>query len=59
MGPTPEDALHNAYDAIEAWLEAARDLGRDLPEPSQKLAFLYLTEIIAPICIKFPAGLLL
>lgn len=32
-GDTPEDALANAYDAAEAWLEHARELGRDIPVP--------------------------
>ncbi len=32
-GETPEEALANAYDAAEAWLETARKLGRDIPAP--------------------------
>ncbi|MEP7456947.1 type II toxin-antitoxin system HicB family antitoxin [Phyllobacterium sp. SB3] len=38
-GDTPEEAVHNAYDAIEAWIEAANELGRVIPEPSPKLTF--------------------
>jgi antitoxin HicB len=34
-GETPQEALTNVLDAIEAWLEAARDLGHDIPEPSR------------------------
>lgn len=32
-GETPREALDNAYDAISAWIEAAHDLGRDVPAP--------------------------
>jgi predicted RNase H-like HicB family nuclease len=37
-GDTPEEALANVQDAIAAWIEAARDLGRRVPEPSKELA---------------------
>ena len=37
-GETPEEALVNVQDAIAAWIETARDLGRLVPEPSQHLA---------------------
>ena len=33
-GETPEEALTNVQDAIDAWLEAAGDLGRPIPSPS-------------------------
>jgi predicted RNase H-like HicB family nuclease len=33
-GDTPEEALANAYDAAEAWLETARELGREVPVPA-------------------------
>ena len=32
-GETPADALANAFDAIECWIEAALEMGRALPEP--------------------------
>jgi predicted RNase H-like HicB family nuclease len=32
-GATREEALHNAADAIGAWIEEARHLGRAIPEP--------------------------
>jgi predicted RNase H-like HicB family nuclease len=32
-GDTPEEALANAYDAAQAWLETALELGRDIPVP--------------------------
>jgi antitoxin HicB len=34
-GETPEEALANAADAIDAWMEAARELGHAVPEPSR------------------------
>ena len=37
-GATPEEAIANVKDAIEAWIEAARDMGRAVPLPSRKLA---------------------
>jgi predicted RNase H-like HicB family nuclease len=32
-GATQEDAIVNFRDAIAAWLEEARALGRDIPNP--------------------------
>ena len=37
-GETPEEAIANVADAIEVWLEAARDMGRDIPRPSRVAA---------------------
>ncbi len=37
-GETPEEALTNVQGAIEAWIEAAQDTGRKVPEPSAQLA---------------------
>ena len=37
-GETPEEALANVKDAIVAWIEAARDLGWKIPEPSRFFA---------------------
>lgn len=33
-GATREEALQNAYDAIDCWVEAAEEMGRPIPEPS-------------------------
>lgn len=38
-GETPEEAIINVQDAIEAWLEAAHDTGRAIPPPSRPRAF--------------------
>jgi len=32
-GNTYEDALSNAKEAMALWLETARDVGRQIPEP--------------------------
>ena len=37
-GEIPEEALHNVRDAIEAWIEAAAELGHAVPEPSHAFA---------------------
>lgn len=37
-GGTPQEALANVEDAIRTWIEAARDLGHAVPEPSRKFA---------------------
>ena len=37
-GETPEEALINVQDAIAAWIEAAVELGRKVPEPTKQLA---------------------
>jgi predicted RNase H-like HicB family nuclease len=35
-GETPEDALLNVRDAIKAWIEGARALGRPVPRPTTR-----------------------
>lgn len=37
-GETPQDALENAYDAIACWMEAAKEMGRAVPEPKRAAA---------------------
>jgi len=37
-GETPREALDNAYDAIACWIEAAREMGRDVPQPRRLAA---------------------
>jgi len=36
-GETPEEAIANVRDAIVTWIEAARDLGRPIPQPSRHI----------------------
>ena len=37
-GETPQEALANAYDAIACWIEAAREMGREVPQPRRAAA---------------------
>jgi predicted RNase H-like HicB family nuclease len=37
-GATPEEAIANVQDAITVWIEAANDLGHDVPAPSRRVA---------------------
>jgi antitoxin HicB len=37
-GDTPEEALANVREAIFAWIEEARALGRPVPKPSHRHA---------------------
>jgi predicted RNase H-like HicB family nuclease len=36
-GPTRQDALANAETVIAEWLETARELGRTVPRPKDRL----------------------
>jgi len=37
-GQTPQEALANAYDAIACWIEAAEEMGRQIPQPRRAAA---------------------
>ncbi len=37
-GETPEEAISNVQDAIRAWIDTAREMGRTIPAPSRHLA---------------------
>jgi antitoxin HicB len=32
-GETPEEAIHNGFDAAQAWLDAAKEFGDTIPQP--------------------------
>lgn len=38
-GETAGQALENAEKIIEEWLETAKEIGRDIPQPKGKLMF--------------------
>jgi predicted RNase H-like HicB family nuclease len=38
-GPTRQDALASVETVIAEWIETARELGRDIPEPKGRLLF--------------------
>jgi predicted RNase H-like HicB family nuclease len=37
-GDTPEEALKNVQEAIESWIEAAKEWKQDIPKPSPPMA---------------------
>ena len=37
-GDTPEEALRNVQDAIESWIESAKQWKQDIPKPTPPLA---------------------
>lgn len=37
-GETPEEALKNVQEAIESWIEAAKEWEQEIPRPSPPLA---------------------
>jgi antitoxin HicB len=37
-GETPEEALGRVQDAIQAWIDEARALRREVPKPSRRAA---------------------
>ena len=37
-GETPEEALKNVQEALESWVEAAKEWNEDIPKPSPPLA---------------------
>ena len=38
-GETYEEAIKNAQDIIEEWIETARGLGREIPQPKGRLVY--------------------
>lgn len=38
-GKTLAEALENVHTVISEWIETAKELGREIPEPKGKLAF--------------------
>ncbi len=38
-GSTYEEAIKNVQQVIEEWIETARELGREIPEPKGRLAY--------------------
>ncbi len=38
-GATYSEAVANVQTVIDEWIETARDLGRDIPEPRGRLAY--------------------
>ncbi len=38
-GETYEEAIKNAQEVIEEWIETARGLGREIPQPKGRLVY--------------------
>jgi predicted RNase H-like HicB family nuclease len=38
-GETQDEALHQAQEAMTAWIEVAQELGRTVPEPRGRLMY--------------------
>lgn len=38
-GATAKDALHNVEQIVKEWIETARELGREIPEPRGRLGY--------------------
>lgn len=38
-GATARDALHNVERVVEEWIETAKELGREIPEPKGRLRY--------------------
>ena len=38
-GSTYQDALTNVQVSVQEWIDAARELGREIPEPKGRLVF--------------------
>ena len=38
-GPTAKDARHNVEQIAQEWIETARELGREVPEPKGRLRY--------------------
>ncbi len=38
-GPTYEDAVKNAIKIIDEWIQTAKEIGRDIPQPKGKLMY--------------------
>lgn len=38
-GPSAKDALHNVELIAQEWIETARELGREVPEPRGRLKY--------------------
>jgi predicted RNase H-like HicB family nuclease len=38
-GDTQDEALHQAQEAMAAWIEVAQEIGRTIPEPRGRLMY--------------------
>jgi predicted RNase H-like HicB family nuclease len=46
-GETYQEAVHNVEIVMQEWIEVAKDLGRSIPEPGQRLISNLLTNQVS------------
>ena len=44
-GETPQEALNNGRDAVEAWIAAVREAGREVPAPGEPASGKFVARI--------------
>ena len=44
-GETPEEAMQNGQDALACWINAAKEAGRDIPQPGDSSSGKFVTRI--------------
>lgn len=54
-GDTPEEAVANGRDAVAAWIEAARQAGRDIPRPGELPGGKFIARIPRSLHIRLAA----
>lgn len=54
-GETPEEAMANGKDALAAWLEAAEDIGRDVPRPGRPPSGKFIARVPRSLHLRLSA----
>ena len=44
-GDTPEEAIENGKDALECWIQACKEDGREIPDPGDSSSGKFMTRI--------------
>lgn len=44
-GETPEEAIENGKDALECWIQACKEAGREIPRPGESSSGKFITRI--------------
>jgi antitoxin HicB len=44
-GETPEEAMQNGQDALACWIHAAKEAGREIPQPGDSSSGKFVTRI--------------
>ncbi len=44
-GDTPEEAIENGRDALECWIKACKEVGREIPDPGDSSSGKFMTRI--------------